>query len=406
MSGAGARARTGGDPDAVARCRDEVLARTSIAAVIGRVIALPAGRGRRRVKVCCPFHHEKTPSFHVVDGHGWAHCFGCGWHGNAIDFLAEYEHVTWREALAELALRAGVALPPGWEAPARPVERRATPAPVVAAPDPGTEAELTAWGIERARAIWAAAGPVAGSPAERYLRSRGLVIPAPPTLRCAEALAYWHAGEQDDRPRSLGLYPALVCAVQGPDGRVCGVQRVYLAPVGEGKVQIPDPDAPDQKLPAKKSTGVIWRGALRLGGAGAELIVAEGPETGLSLIQALGLISEQPWRPVRPVWATLSLNNLAGGGRGMGAPHPDGPWPDGRQRRLPSVWPDRARPGVVLPGTVRLVAIAEDADNKDPAAADALYSRAARRWAREGRGVTRFRPPPGMDFNDLLRGAA
>ncbi len=57
---------------------------------------------------CCPFHNEKTPSFYVTPSRGTYHCFGCGAHGNAINFLINYKNLTFIEAVEELAEYAGL----------------------------------------------------------------------------------------------------------------------------------------------------------------------------------------------------------------------------------------------------------------------------------------------------------
>ena len=62
---------------------DDLVARSDIVEIIGTRVALK--KAGREYKACCPFHGEKTPSFYVYDD-GY-HCFGCGAHGNAIDFL-------------------------------------------------------------------------------------------------------------------------------------------------------------------------------------------------------------------------------------------------------------------------------------------------------------------------------
>ena len=50
----------------------------------------------------CPFHNEKTPSFSVAPDKGIYHCFGCGQGGNAVNFIMEYEKITFVEALQQL----------------------------------------------------------------------------------------------------------------------------------------------------------------------------------------------------------------------------------------------------------------------------------------------------------------
>ena len=52
---------------------------------------------------CCPFHNEKTPSFHVEPSRGIYKCFGCGKSGTAVGFIMEYEKLSYTEALKYLA---------------------------------------------------------------------------------------------------------------------------------------------------------------------------------------------------------------------------------------------------------------------------------------------------------------
>ena len=86
---------------------DELRARTPIAAVIGRRVKL--ARSGRQWKGCCPFHGEKTPSFHVYEDH--YHCFGCGVHGDAITFVMQSQGSTFPEAVEQLAAEAGMQVP-------------------------------------------------------------------------------------------------------------------------------------------------------------------------------------------------------------------------------------------------------------------------------------------------------
>ena len=60
---------------------------------------------------CCPFHNEKSPSFSVSLNKQFYHCFGCGAHGNAIDFVMQFDHFSFPEAIAFLAKDAGLVLP-------------------------------------------------------------------------------------------------------------------------------------------------------------------------------------------------------------------------------------------------------------------------------------------------------
>lgn len=90
--------------DAVAEVRE----RTDIVDLISNYVALK--RAGRSYKGLCPFHQEKTPSFVVFPDSQGFHCFGCGKGGDAFTFYQQVEHVEFREALTELARRAGVEL--------------------------------------------------------------------------------------------------------------------------------------------------------------------------------------------------------------------------------------------------------------------------------------------------------
>src|SRR3546814_18057509 len=134
--------------------------------------------------------------------------------------------------------------------------------------------------------------------------------------------------------------------------------------------------------------GRFWGGARRRAPASPRLALCEGIETGLSVASAV---------PDLPIWAAGSLGNLAGAGLGQGKPHPEKPG-----KRIPSPVPDMKRRGIVLPRDIREVILISDAHG-DQYIGRALITRAAVRFRREGRQVRLFRPPPGMDANELLR---
>ena len=86
----------------------EILARTDIGEVIGAYVTLRK-RGNDLVGLC-PFHGEKSPSFHVHPDRGFFKCFGCGAGGDALSFLQKHENVGFLDALRILAKRTGVEL--------------------------------------------------------------------------------------------------------------------------------------------------------------------------------------------------------------------------------------------------------------------------------------------------------
>jgi phage/plasmid primase-like uncharacterized protein len=190
---------------------------------------------------------------------------------------------------------------------------------------------------ELALEIWREARPAAGTLVEAYLRARGITIAPTTTLRFHSAL----------RHPSATYAPALVAAVEHmrSGNALIAVHRTWLRADGGGKAAIE---------PAKAALGPIAGGAVRLGPAGATLVVAEGIETGLSVMQATGL----------PVWAALGTANLT---------------------------------RVELPEMVCTAIIATDAD--DPGERAALV--AAHRFLREGRRTKIARPTRAKDFNEM-----
>jgi len=88
---------------------DELLARIDIVDVIDARV--PLKKAGKDYKACCPFHEEKTPSFTVSQAKQFYHCFGCQKSGSAIGFLMDYEHMSFPEAVEELAGRAGLEVP-------------------------------------------------------------------------------------------------------------------------------------------------------------------------------------------------------------------------------------------------------------------------------------------------------
>ncbi len=93
---------------------DEIRARISISSVIGRSVQWDKRKtnaGKGDYWACCPFHGEKTPSFHCEDRKGRYHCFGCKQSGDIFKYLVEKEGVPFPEAVERLASEAGLQLP-------------------------------------------------------------------------------------------------------------------------------------------------------------------------------------------------------------------------------------------------------------------------------------------------------
>ena len=88
---------------------DEVRQRVNIADVVGDYVSLKSA-GVGSMKGLCPFHDERSPSFHVRPQAGFYHCFGCGEGGDAYRFLQKIDHLSFQEAVERLAERVGYQL--------------------------------------------------------------------------------------------------------------------------------------------------------------------------------------------------------------------------------------------------------------------------------------------------------
>ena len=88
---------------------EEIRSRLSLSDVIGQRIKVT--RAGREYKACCPFHHEKTPSFTINDDKQFYHCFGCGAHGDVLKFVMEHDGLGFVEAVEMLAGQAGLQMP-------------------------------------------------------------------------------------------------------------------------------------------------------------------------------------------------------------------------------------------------------------------------------------------------------
>ena len=88
--------------------KQKVRDATDLAALVGETVVLrPRGAD---LWGCCPFHHEKSPSFHVIPSRGLWKCFGCGKGGDCFAYVQEREHLEFPDAVRFLADRAGITL--------------------------------------------------------------------------------------------------------------------------------------------------------------------------------------------------------------------------------------------------------------------------------------------------------
>jgi Toprim domain len=142
---------------------------------------------------------------------------------------------------------------------------------------------------EAARRLFRAARPVPGTPAEAYLRARGITAPLDwPALRYHPSVYY-----RDSRDAELELWPALLAAVTAWDGTISGVQRTWLDRDRPAKAPLSDP---------RRALGLLLGNGVRFGKPTDILAAGEGIETMLALKSVL---------PDLPVIAGLSANHLA-----------------------------------------------------------------------------------------------
>lgn len=190
-----------------------------------------------------------------------------GEHGDLLDLIAAARDLSLRDTCAEA--RAFLALPPEISA-------------VVAAVSPAVPAGSSG----AARRLFAAGRPLTRTPAEAYLRQRGILLsPGLTALRYHPACYY-----RDGRDRQI--WPALLAAVTDDAGEITGVQRTYLDPHTARKAPLADP---------RRALGHLVGHAVRFHAATDTLAVGEGIETLLALGSVL---------PGMPLAACLSANCL------------------------------------------------------------------------------------------------
>lgn len=306
----------------------QVKDRHRLSAVIGRRVKLRKA-GHELVGLC-PFHSETTPSFRVNDAKGVYHCFGCGAAGDMLDYLREAEGLDFRAAIESLAS--------GNLPETDPIDRAAEARRETA------DREATR---KEALRQWLTARPLKGTPAEIYLRSRGIVGQMPWSVR------YGVVPITIDRETGRGgrRLPALILACQNGAGRIMGVQRVFLTEDGT-KAAMANP---------KLSLGPTRGCTIRLGPTASRAILCEGPEDGLTLRQRF---------PDGSVWVTLGTAGLA---------------------------------LAELPAQVSQVTLA--GDNNAPGRA--AVAKASRAYGEQGRAVSAMFPAePFEDWNDELTGQA
>ncbi|NOD93534.1 DNA primase [Ruegeria sp. HKCCD4884] len=161
---------------------DELRTRLSLSQVVGRKVMWDqrkSNQGKGDMWAPCPFHHEKTASFHVDDQKGFYYCFGCHAKGDAISFVKETENVSFIEAVEILAREAGMPMPARDPKAQEKQDRRSQLADVM-------EQAVQFFRLQLKTG--------AGAPARDYLTGRGLD---------AQALDRWEIGFAPDGWQAL-----------------------------------------------------------------------------------------------------------------------------------------------------------------------------------------------------------
>jgi hypothetical protein len=191
--------------------------------------------------------------------------------------------------------------------------------------------------------LWNTSFPAENTVIEKYLHSRGIRAAIPPDIRLLPGHRHRPSGR---------VYPVMLAAIRRwPSKDLVAVHRTWLLPDGSGKAPLE---------PEKMMLGLASGGAVQLSAPAQKMVIAEGLETALSVMQETGL----------PVWAGLSTSGMT---------------------------------GLVLPDFPLAQEIIIAGDN-DPAGRKAAIQ-AAENWTKEGREVRLAFPPLNQDFNDMLKGA-
>lgn len=388
----------------------EIRARNPVAEVAAQYVQLRRN-GRGMIGPCpvCGGGDKTGTRFEIFeDGESWA-CAVCGKGGDVIRLVQMIEACDFRAAIEKL----GGVREIDQEAAAKLLAKRETKRLAREKASEGyRERERKAlW------QLWEQGGPIDGTPAAAYLAGRGLDLPEIcPGLRFHADMPYWHGDITDDRgrrqPRKIHSGPALLGAFIRPDNRFGGLHITWLedTPAGWRKIDLVDFDT-SAPLPAKKMRGSKTGAHILIAPTvlvdvdrvrrPRRLVIGEGTETVLSVFTPM----RAEGRNIADMefWAAGDLGNLAGPATET-VPHPTERRPNGSAQRVPGPVPE-PEGGLTIPDSVEELILLGDGDS-DPFLTTHAMTRAARRYARDGRTVRVAFAPEGLDFNDVLQGEA
>ncbi len=270
---------------------DYIREQHNISDVIGRFVTWDRKKSKPAKGdwwACCPFHGEKSPSFHCEDAKGRYHCFGCGASGDHFKFLMDYRGLSFPQALEELGGERREMTPEEkqeWAEKQRQLEAQRAEREQQQLDDQQSR-------VMNARNLWGSCksfgDTIQGTLAETYLMRRGIPqISWPLSLRFHGSL-FCEVDEQQ--------HPCLVAAVSNLDRKIIAVWRIFLADDGANLVLDGDK--------VKRGYGPSSGGVVRLTPLGPEHNSGEGLESTLGAYMLAGQ---------RGSWdATLSTSGMQG----------------------------------------------------------------------------------------------
>jgi DNA primase len=271
---------------------DELRSRLSLTDVVGRKVmwdTRKSNQGKGDMWAPCPFHHEKTASFHVDDRKGFYYCFGCHAKGDAISFVRETENVDFMEAVRILAGEAGMQIPERDPRAREKADRRTQ------------LAEVMEMAVQHFRLSLKTG---AGAAARDYLAGRGLDEAAQERFEIGFAADAWQGlwdhlknkGVEDQmildaglaKPSQKGGRPydtfrnRIIFPIRDPRGRCIAFGGRAMDPTDNAKYL----NSPETELFDKSRTLYHHGPAREAAGKGQPLIVAEGYMDVIALAQA------------------------------------------------------------------------------------------------------------------------
>ncbi|MEO0485231.1 MAG: DNA primase [Pseudomonadota bacterium] len=186
---------------------DELRSRTSLAGVVGRKVMWDqrkSNQGKGDLWAPCPFHQEKTASFHVDDRKGYYYCFGCQAKGDAISFVRETENVGFMEAIEILAGEAGMPMPERDPRAQEKADERTELAQVM-------EEAVKFFRLQLSRGV--------GSDARDYLAGRGLTGQALERWEIGFAPAGWQNLWEHLRGKGIEAEKIIACGLAKPSDK-------------------------------------------------------------------------------------------------------------------------------------------------------------------------------------------